>query len=58
MNDIHLHMLTVAQLLKKFNAFYETRKFITLSIIDHSGPPTVKRHHFSIKTGSSIHSIK
>lgn len=44
MNYVHLHMLKVAQLLKKFNAFYETRKFITLSIIDHSGPPTVKRH--------------
>jgi len=53
MNDVHLHMLTVAQLLKKFNAFYETRKFITLSKIDHSCP-TVKCQHFNINTGSAI----
>jgi len=54
MNAIHLHMLTVAQLLKKFNVFYETRNLIIPSIIDHSGPPTLKRHHFSTKIGSPI----
>jgi hypothetical protein len=53
-NDVHLHMLTVAQLFKKFNAFYETQKFITLSIIDHNGPPTVKQNNSSIKTGSAM----
>ena len=57
MNDIHLHTPTVAQLLKKFNAFYETRKYISLSTIDHSGTITVKRHYFSIKTGSPIYRV-
>jgi hypothetical protein len=53
MNDFHLHTPIVAQLLKKFNAFYETRKYITLSKIDHSGA-TVKCHHFNINTDSAI----
>jgi hypothetical protein len=54
MNDVHLHMLRFAQLLQNVNGFYETQEFITKSVIDYSGPPNVKRHYFSIKTGSAI----